>query len=169
MLVVRLTTKLDLICTPKNLLPESESETLDVEPSAAYAHSILRTLADVVGTKVDKGHPDVPKYIDRLLPKLYHLHIYSAVAIEEALAIATDARLVAVSAEIVTKVVQTQTAAYVVPPALRTEDTDILSHCRRQETFVADLFAAFYENQVKRVADGQPKIPDDRLLKPFEV
>lgn len=110
MLVVRLSTKLDLICTPKNLLPESDTEDLDVEPSAAYAHSILRTLADVLGTKVDKNHPDVPKYIDRLLPKLYHLHIYSAVAIENTLAIATDPRLVAVTSEIVTKVIQTQTA-----------------------------------------------------------
>lgn len=109
MLVVRLSTKLDLVCTPKNLVPESEAAEVDVEPSAAYAHSILRTLADVLATKVDKGHLDVAKYIDRLLPKLYHLHIYSAVAVEDALAIATDSRLVAVSSEIVMKIVQTQT------------------------------------------------------------
>ncbi|CAL1714198.1 unnamed protein product [Somion occarium] len=146
MFVVRLSTKLDLVCTPRTA---AEGEESDVEPSAAYAHSILRTLADVLAIKVDKEHPDVAKYIDRLLPRLYHLHIYSALSAEESQAIATDERLVAVSAEIITLIMQVQTA-------------------QKQDAFIQSLFAAYFEGQASQIADGQPKLPADNSFKPFE-
>ncbi|KAI0079355.1 ARM repeat-containing protein [Panus rudis PR-1116 ss-1] len=147
MLVVRLSTKLDLICTPRS--SESAEADGDIEPTAAYAHSILRTLADVLATKVERGHPDVQKYIDRLVPRLYHLHIYSALAVEESLAVATDHRLVAVSSEIVTLIVQTQPL-------------------QRQQQFVESLFAAYFNNQPARVAEGQPKLPAEKSFAPFD-
>ncbi len=110
-LVVRLTTKLDLLCSPGNT---SEGRIEDIEPTAAYAHSILRTLSDALAAKIGKGHTDVPKYIDRLLPRLYHLHISAALSLEDSVTrVAAGERLVAVSAEIVTMVTQTQTAQYV--------------------------------------------------------
>lgn len=110
MLVVRLITKLDLLCSSG-----AASGVDDTEPTAAYAHSILRTISDALATKVEKGHMDVPKYIDRLLPRLYHLHIYSALTPGEDTVgtVAADARLVAVSAEIVTLIVQSENAQYV--------------------------------------------------------
>lgn len=107
-LVVRLSTKLDLIC-----VPQANSE--DHEPTGAYAHSILRTLADAFRKKVALGDPDVTKYIDRLVPRLFNLHIYSALVSEGDYLAATDPRLVTVSAEIVTLVVQSTPATWVDP------------------------------------------------------
>ena len=91
----------------------SENPDVDLEPAAAYAHSILKTLADVLAAKVELGHPDVVKYVDRLVPRLYNLFIYSALAAEERPMVATDPRLLAVTAQIVTLVTQTLSAAYV--------------------------------------------------------
>ena len=110
MLVVRLSTKLDLICVPGG---STAQEAEDHEPTAAYAHSILRTLADAVAKKVELNHPDVPKYVDRLLPRLFNLHLYSALVSDGDYLVATDPRLVSVSAEIVTLILQTATAQYV--------------------------------------------------------
>ena len=42
----------------------------DAEPAAAYAHSILRTLADVLAARIERAHADVVKYVDRLVPRL---------------------------------------------------------------------------------------------------
>lgn len=83
------------------------SEGTDSEPSAAYAHSILKTTADTLSVKVEKGDPDVPKYIDRLLPRLFNLFIYSAVLSSKRPMIATDPRSVTVAAQIIGLVVQT--------------------------------------------------------------
>lgn len=107
MLDVRLLAKLDLICRPRS---ETASEPVDHEPTAAYAHSVLRTLADALAKKVELGHPDVPKYVDHLLPKLYNLHIYSALVSDGDYLVATDPRLVSVSAEIISLVLQTASA-----------------------------------------------------------
>lgn len=108
MLVVRLSTKLDLICAP-HAAPEV-SDAVSSEPIAAYAHSILRTLADTLSVKVEKGDPDVSKYVDRLLPRLYHLHILGALSLSDGYVVAADARLVAVTAQIVTLIIQVQPA-----------------------------------------------------------
>ncbi len=107
MLVIRLSTKLDLICVPtSDKLVES-----DHEPTAAYAHSILRTLADSLAKKVELGHADVAKYSDRLIPRLYNLHFYSTLVSNGEYLVATDPRLISVSAEIITLVVQTTPVA----------------------------------------------------------
>ena len=106
MLVVRLSTKLDLVCAP-HIQPEG-TDSASLEPTAAYAHSILRTLADTLSVKVDQGDADVPKYIDRLLPRLYHLHFLGALSQAEGYSVAVDQRLITVSASIVTLIVQVQ-------------------------------------------------------------
>ena len=85
-------------------------EVEDKEPTAAYAHALLRTLADALSAKVARGDADVPKYQERLLPRLFNLHVYSVLAADGADLVASDPRLVAVSAEIVTLVLQTATA-----------------------------------------------------------
>ena len=107
-LVVRLSTKLDLLCVPSG---SETSATEDLEPAAAYAHSILKTLADVLATKIELGHTDVVKYVDRLVPRLYNLFVYSALEAETREVVATDPRLLAVAAQIVTLVTQTLSAA----------------------------------------------------------
>ncbi|EJF59029.1 ARM repeat-containing protein [Dichomitus squalens LYAD-421 SS1] len=144
-LVVRFSTKLDLICVPSSPIAEGE----DREPSAAYAHSILKTLADVLSIKIEKGHTDVVKYVDRLVPRLYNLFIYSALASEERPMVAPDPRLLAVAAQIITLVTQSLNAS-------------------RQETFVKAVFAAYLEGDVSHLVDGVQKIPADKTFRPFE-
>ncbi|KAH9930313.1 ARM repeat-containing protein [Fomitopsis serialis] len=140
-LVVRLLTKLDLIC--------DDSDT-DREPNAAYAHSILRTIVDVLDAKVELGHADVIKYIDRLVPRLYNLFIYSALMSNGTYLVATDPRLVSVAAQVITLVVQTLSA-------------------QRQETFIVALFAAYVQGDVKQLAEGHQKVPSDKRFDPFDV
>ncbi|RPD59070.1 ARM repeat-containing protein [Lentinus tigrinus ALCF2SS1-7] len=146
-LVVRLVTKLDLLCVPAT---PAEQAVDDLEPAAAYAHSILKTLADVLSAKIELGHTDVVKYIDRLVPRLYNLFIYSALEAEERPMVATDPRLLAVTAQIVTLITQTLTAA-------------------RQETFVKAVFAAYIDGDVSELAQGIQKIPAGKKFSPLEA
>jgi DNA repair/transcription protein MET18/MMS19 len=99
-LVIRLTAKVDTICLPPTGVQN------DVEPSAAYAHALLTTIADTLRAKVDKGHPDVAKYIDRLVPNLYNLFVYSAFLPGKSEPAATDPRLVGVAGDIIRLVTQ---------------------------------------------------------------
>ncbi|OCH91496.1 ARM repeat-containing protein [Obba rivulosa] len=145
-LVVRLLTKLDLVCIPP---PGTQVAEEDHEPIAAYAHSILRTIADVLSAKVVKGHKDVMKYIDRLVPRLYHLFIYSALTSDGTYMAATDPRLVSIAAQVITLITQTLQA-------------------QRQTTFTQALFAAYLQGDVKRLVDGQQKTPADRTFRPLE-
>lgn len=102
---MRLSTKLDLVCIPTAGPAGPE----DPEPSAAYAHAVLRTLADALATKVQRGDADVQKYVDALLPRLFNLHVYAALASDGDSLVPADPRLVAVSAEVVALVLQTAT------------------------------------------------------------
>ena len=108
-LVVRFSTKLDLLCVPSLSSPPPAEE--ELETAAAYAHSILKTLANVLSDKIDEGHTDLVKYIDRLVPRLYNLFIYSALVSEERPMAATDPRLLSVTAHIVTLVSQSLSAS----------------------------------------------------------
>ncbi|KAI0339641.1 ARM repeat-containing protein [Trametopsis cervina] len=146
MLVIRLSTKLDFICVSN----DDKSLDSDQEPSAAYAHSILRTLADAVAKKVELGHADVSKYVDRLVPRLYHLHIHSSLASNDHQLIAIDPRLLSVSAEIITLVLQTVSV-------------------EKQSTFVAGLFDAYLHGKPSSVAEGQQKLPSDQSFSPFST
>jgi DNA repair/transcription protein MET18/MMS19 len=101
-LIVRLTTKLDFICVP-TIPPSPET---DIEPSVAYAYSIMTTIANALASKVDLGHVDIPKYIDRLVPRLFNLFIYSAVISGADCMVASDSRLVVVASKIIAFVVQ---------------------------------------------------------------
>ncbi|KAH9913980.1 ARM repeat-containing protein [Epithele typhae] len=130
-LVVRVSTKLDLLCLPSSpLSPEA------LEPTSAYAHSLLCTLADVLSTKVEAGHTDVVKYVDRLVPRLCGMFVYSALATEDGMAMpATDPRLIAIAGQIVTLVTQTLTAA----------------------DFIKAMFAAFLDGDVAQLTQDTPK------------
>ncbi|KAI0352164.1 ARM repeat-containing protein [Trametes cingulata] len=148
-LVVRLSTKLDLLCVPAASTDDQSSNETDLEPAAAYAHSILKTLADVLSAKIDLGHADVVKYIDRLVPRLYNLFIYSALLAEDTPMVATDPRLLAVTAQIITLVTQTLSAGH-------------------QETFVKAVFAAFLDGNVSQLAEGIQKMPADKKFAPLQ-
>ncbi|KAJ4473637.1 ARM repeat-containing protein, partial [Lentinula aciculospora] len=143
-LVIRLTTKLDLLCVPSktDLLP------MDCEPRAAYAHSILTTLHQTLLAKVDEGHTDVAKYIESLVPRLFNLFIYSALVSNEDNLIATDPRLITVAGRIIEMVVQNNTA-------------------QRQGSHVQALFAAYIDGDLTRIADGYHKLPSTPSFTPL--
>lgn len=103
-LVVRLTTKLDLICFPS----EERIAQLkgDLEPVAAYAHSILKTLSDCLATKEQKKDADLVKYIERLVPLIFNLFISSAFLSKERPMVATNSRLITVGGGIINHIVR---------------------------------------------------------------
>lgn len=120
-LVVRLTTKLDLICVPSlsTTLPPIPDE--EVEVQAAYAHWILTTLVKTLQKKVDRSDLDVAKYIERLVPSIFNLFIFVAFEASDEgvgdeneskerwrkrIRVATDPRLVKKAGEIITLIVQ---------------------------------------------------------------
>jgi DNA repair/transcription protein MET18/MMS19 len=104
-LVVRLSTKLDLVCLPNTSYRQNDE--WDSETSAAYAHAILTALANTLRMKVDLRHADVPKYVDRLVFPLYNLFIYSSLVQVDDSRVATDTRVIDIAAQIITLVVQT--------------------------------------------------------------
>jgi DNA repair/transcription protein MET18/MMS19 len=97
-LVVRLSIRLSLLCAPATV-PE------DPEPSAAYAHALLSTLADVLARKVESGDVDVPKYVERLVPRLFNLAVSGTLVTTGSTGV-TDPRVTNVIARIVNLVTQ---------------------------------------------------------------
>jgi DNA repair/transcription protein MET18/MMS19 len=98
--VIRLTTKLDILGTPTSVA-------VDKEATAAYAHSILLTILQTLTAKVDEKHSDVPRYIERLLPRLFNLFIYAAYTSEDSYSIYQDPRLLQTAGQIITLVLET--------------------------------------------------------------
>lgn len=146
-MVIRLITKLDLISFPYAAKPLALSD--DPEPSAAYAHMILKTLAQCLATKVNKKHADVSKYIDRLVPSLFNIFVASAFISDEGEMIATDPRLIQVAGEIITLVVQSLSP-------------------QRQQAYSVGLGKALRSGDVADIASGFQKIASTRKLSLFE-
>ncbi|KAJ3917813.1 ARM repeat-containing protein [Lentinula edodes] len=143
-LVIRLTTRLDLLCVPSETVPLPA----DREPRVAYAHSILITLHQTLLAKVDDGHADVAKYIETLVPRLFNLFIYSALVSNEVNLIATDIRLITVAGQTIGTVVQ-NTAA------------------QRQDSFIQALFAAYIDGDINRIAEGYHRLPTTNSFSPL--
>ncbi|KAG8686101.1 hypothetical protein FRC08_012745, partial [Ceratobasidium sp. 394] len=101
-LVIRLSTKLDLICA---------STPTDRESEAAYVLALLNTLTNVLSRKAEARHPDIPKYLDRLLPSLFRVTVKAATAADPAREVATHPKLLPAFAIIITLVVRSSPAA----------------------------------------------------------
>ncbi|KAK0239096.1 ARM repeat-containing protein [Armillaria nabsnona] len=140
--MIRLTTRVELLCSATDI-------EADLEPRAAYAHAILKSIAQTMSSKVDEKHVDVPKYIDRLVPRLFNLFIYSALTSDGGYVIATGPRLILVAGDIISLVTQCLTV-------------------ERYQTFMAALFSAFLSGNVAGICEGQPKLPADVALHPFQ-
>ena len=64
-LVVHLFTKVELL-----VLTQREGE---VDTMIAYAHALLKTIHSALLRKSDRGDVDIPKYLERFIPRLYFL------------------------------------------------------------------------------------------------
>jgi DNA repair/transcription protein MET18/MMS19 len=94
-LVIRLSTKIDLVVTT-----EGAGDMVN-----AYIHIILSTLSGLLSEKLEKGHVDVGKYVERLVPALYYLFLHSTGEDENTDAVILDAKVVDGAAEIIRLVV----------------------------------------------------------------
>ncbi|KAH9161567.1 ARM repeat-containing protein [Lactarius sanguifluus] len=124
----------------------------DTEPSAAYAHALLSTLADVLARKVERGDLDVPKYVDRLVPRLFNLAAYGVLLASGSpggTGVA-DPRIIGVSARLVNLIVQSLSA-------------------QKQETFASTLFAAYLKGEVATLAVGDLSLKADTRFSPFDL
>ncbi|KAK0467221.1 ARM repeat-containing protein [Desarmillaria tabescens] len=140
--MIRLTTRVELLCSSTDI-------EADLEPRAAYAHAILKSIAQTMSSKVDERHVDVPKYIDRLVPRLFNLFIYSALNSDGGYVIATDPRLILVAGDIISLVTQCLTV-------------------EKYQIFMAVVFSAFLSGNVAGICEGQPKLPVDVVIHPFQ-
>lgn len=99
--IIRLSTKLDLIFSQRDGgLP-------GVEANAAYAHYILLSVSKVLKAKTQLGHVDIPKYVDRLLPRIYKLFVQGQQRSEKGTALSDYPQLVQVTGRVMEQVIQT--------------------------------------------------------------
>ena len=96
-LVIRLSTKLDILFA-------RAYDVEDMEPVAAYAHSLVQTLSRVLAVKIEENHADISKYLDLLIIPLYNLFVSSALKKPDG--IATNERLLVVAGKVVSFVVR---------------------------------------------------------------
>ncbi|CAE6521545.1 unnamed protein product [Rhizoctonia solani] len=120
-LVIRLSTKLEIICG---------STPADRECAAAYAHALLQTLSNVLVRKSDAGHADVPKYLDRLLPALLIAVIKATISPTPGEEVATHPKILPTIATIFTMVVR-------------------LALAPKQASFIHSMSKLFYETREK--------------------
>lgn len=113
-LVSRLMTKVDVLCVPKGKM-----DVKDLEPTTAYAHAILTTISHTLASKTQKAHVDIAKYVNRLVPQLFNLFIYSSILSDTQDMVATDYRVVSTAAEIIASIVQALTPQYVLSSFFR--------------------------------------------------
>ncbi|KAF8517882.1 ARM repeat-containing protein [Hysterangium stoloniferum] len=145
-LVVRLSTKLDLICTAPL------SPIVDREANAAYVHAILSSLSKVLSRKVELGHSDIPKYLDRLVPRLYGLFIDAALSSDKGNeTVAIHPRLIHIGSRVIQQIIQTASA-------------ELNSH---QGTFAKSLFNAYFGREISAVVNKDQAVGSS--FKPFDV
>ncbi|KAF9245349.1 ARM repeat-containing protein [Melanogaster broomeanus] len=142
-LVIRLSAKLDLLCSPSPSMltssgvPSTPTAAMEEsESTAAYVHAILITLANTLSAKVSKPNPDpdVPKYLDALLRRLFQLFLEAAMTSERC--VLSNPRLLQVGARIVKLVVETLSI-------------------EQQQNFVGGTVAAFLDGEVKALTGGE--------------
>ncbi|CAE6522908.1 unnamed protein product [Rhizoctonia solani] len=138
-LVIRLSTKLEIICG---------STPADRECAAAYAHALLQTLSNVLVRKSDAGHADVPKYLDRLLPALLIAVIKATISPTPGEEVATHPKILPTIATIFTMVVR-------------------LALAPKQASFIHSMSKLFYETRVEGILVS--RLPPQCNFHPFDA
>ncbi|KZT43226.1 hypothetical protein SISSUDRAFT_1057991 [Sistotremastrum suecicum HHB10207 ss-3] len=148
-LVVKLSSKVELLCsiTPLQEAPDGRAE--ERECNAAYAHAMLMTLSNVFSQKLDEKHTDLPKYLNRLIPRLYNLFVYFAYNPEPQLCVATHPHLIDAASRIIVLTMR----------SLNVED---------QTAFVKQLFGLYLEGQFGSILEGHFKIATNYPFAPFK-
>lgn len=87
--------------------PVPPDEFVDKEPTASYAHSILQAIVDSLELKLAAGHTDIPKYLDRLVPRLYNVFIFLALCPDRRSDLVSEEKLLRVTGQVITLITQT--------------------------------------------------------------
>ena len=94
-LVIRLSTKIDLVAMAEG--------TGDM--ASAYIRMMLSTISGLLTEKLEKGHADVAKYVEGLVPTLYYLFLRKAGEEEDVKGVKLDVKVVDDAAEIISLVI----------------------------------------------------------------
>lgn len=137
-LVIRLSTKLEIIC---GSVPN------DRECAAAYAHALLMTLSKVLAHKVEAGHADVPKYLERLLPTLLAVMVKASIAATPEQEVATHPKVLPTAAAIFSMIVRSAPAA-------------------KQAIFSNSVSKLFYEGRASELLVS--RLPAQSSFRPFD-
>lgn len=95
--------------------------------NALYVHHLLSTLRAVLLQKAEKGHGDIQKYVEKLVPRLFALFILPTVTSMDQGQVAMDTRLLADVGEVVASIIQKVDVAYVVPHHLFVSASSFIS------------------------------------------
>ncbi|KZT59492.1 ARM repeat-containing protein [Calocera cornea HHB12733] len=145
-LVVRLVSKLDIICALRIEAPGPSV----TEASAAYAHAILETLKRAIQAKIDAKHNDLPKYLDQLVPHLFSIFLRAALSPSTTPQVASSAVLILDASRIITLLTQTSSAI-------------------EQTRFITNFFSAYDTGNFTPVTYDASRISRDVPFKPFET
>ncbi|GAB1518385.1 hypothetical protein RhiTH_001444 [Rhizoctonia solani] len=137
-LVIRLSTKLEIICG---------TGPADRECTAAYASALLQTISNLLARKSEAAHPDVPKYLDRLLPTLLTSVVTAAISPTPENEVATHPKIIHPIASVFSVVIRSAPTA-------------------KQASFINSLSKLFYEARVEGVL--MSKLPAQCNFNPFD-
>lgn len=77
-LVIRITTKLDLLSSIPIPFSSTSNASDEREANVAYAYDLLTCVSGVVDHKLKEKHTDVIRYFDQLVPRLYGLVVVAS-------------------------------------------------------------------------------------------
>jgi DNA repair/transcription protein MET18/MMS19 len=97
-LVIHLCTKFEFLIATRY---ENTSNQDEIEAAVAFGHVMLKTLHHIFDKKLEAFDPDIAKYVDRFLPRLYGLFFHAALDDSGSYSIGLDTRLIATVAEMV--------------------------------------------------------------------
>lgn len=77
-LVVRITTKLDMLSSQPDTTAASEEGPSRHECNTAYAWDLLHAVKSILSEKLDRKHVDVPKYYSEIVPRFFQLVVIAS-------------------------------------------------------------------------------------------
>ncbi|KAG8853351.1 hypothetical protein FRB91_005036 [Serendipita sp. 411] len=128
----------------------SDGTPSQMDRSIAYSHALLRTISVVLDKKREKDHVDIPKYIERFVPRLYFLFFNNALGFQEGRPDLGETILVTDIAEIISTVVG----------CLDRE---------RQESWINTAFEAYFRGKPGLIAFSHTSVPDTNVFSPIET
>ncbi|KZP01584.1 ARM repeat-containing protein [Calocera viscosa TUFC12733] len=145
-LVVRLVSKLDILCA----LRAEGPGTSVTEASAAYGHAILETLKRAIQAKIVEKHKDLPKYLEQLVPHLFSIFLRAALSPSTAHQVACNAVLILDASQIITLLTQSASAS-------------------EQARFITAFYNAYAAGSFTPVTYDASRISKEIPFKPFET